>query len=162
VLALRAWARACLWSASEFENIPSAVDPLQAFAIESDLVAEIGQDAVQQILSETFAPFRYQATDGSADDNALFCDICFFAPCFTPGFCSLCREDEGRRLQAPVASPKPKKRPTPQTTIGAIMWCVRERGPQALQEQENIERLGRCDDAAISEIERRLSKWETA
>ena len=33
------------------------------------------------------------------------------------------------------------------------MWCVRERGLQALQEPENIERLSRCDEAAIAEID---------
>lgn len=38
------------------------------------------------------------------------------------------------------------------------MWCVRERGPQALQQPANIERLRRCDDAAIAEIDARIAK----
>jgi hypothetical protein len=51
-----------------------------------------------------------------------------------------------------------RPRPTPRSTIEAIMFCVRERGPKALHEPANIERLRRCDDAAIAEIDTRLSK----
>jgi hypothetical protein len=61
---------------------------------------------------------------------------------------------------APTVAPKPGKRPTPRTTIEAIMWCIRERGPQALHEPANIERLSRCDESAISEIDRRIAKLE--
>jgi hypothetical protein len=57
---------------------------------------------------------------------------------------------------------KSEKRPTPRTTIEAIIWSVRERGPQALHDPANIERLSRCDEAAISEIDRRISKLEAA
>jgi hypothetical protein len=49
---------------------------------------------------------------------------------------------------------------TPQTTIEAIAWCVRERGPRALHEPANLERLSRCDDAAIGEIDARIKKLE--
>jgi hypothetical protein len=48
--------------------------------------------------------------------------------------------------------------PTPQSTIEAIMWCVRERGLAALDESANVERLSRCDEAARAEIERRCAK----
>jgi hypothetical protein len=48
----------------------------------------------------------------------------------------------------------PCNRPTPQATIEAIMHCVRERGLAAL----NLERLSRCDAAAIAQIDRRLTK----
>jgi hypothetical protein len=58
VLELRAWARAYLRSIGEFDGIPEAVDPLQAFAVASGLVDEIGQDAVQKILADVFALFR--------------------------------------------------------------------------------------------------------
>jgi hypothetical protein len=124
-LSLRAWARAYLLAAGEIKNIPDTVDPLQTFAVESGLVAEIGQDAVQKILANALLP--YWCGPPSAD-AALFCDICFCAPCFTPVFCNLCHEDEARRRQAPPARPKPNQRPTPRTTIEAIMYCVRERG----------------------------------
>jgi len=35
--------------------------------------------------------------------------------------------------------------PTPQATIEAIMYCVRERGLGSLKEPASIERLSRCD-----------------
>jgi hypothetical protein len=50
------------------------------------------------------------------------------------------------------------ERRTPQTTVEAICYCIRERGLQALHEPSNIERLSRCDDAAITEIDARISK----
>jgi hypothetical protein len=46
---------------------------------------------------------------------------------------------------------------TPQTTIEAIMYCVRERGLPALKEPANIERLTRCDRAARVEINERIA-----
>jgi hypothetical protein len=152
-LALRAWARAYLWDAGEIKSVPEAVDPLQTFAVESGLVAEIGQDAVQKILADAFMPYRSEAP--SADDTALFCDICCCAPSFTAGFCNLCREDEARR-QALAPAPKSEERPTPRTTIEAIMYCVRERGLTALEEPDNIERLSHCDAAATAQINNRI------
>jgi hypothetical protein len=47
---------------------------------------------------------------------------------------------------------------TPQTTIEAILHCVRERGVAALKEPANIERLTRCDVAAKVQIDRRIKK----
>lgn len=35
-----------------------AVDPLQAWAVNNGLVREIGQDEVQRIMAEAFAPYR--------------------------------------------------------------------------------------------------------
>ncbi len=40
------------------------------------------------------------------------------------------------------------------------MLSVRERGPQALHEPNNIDRLSRCDDNAIAEIDARVTKLE--
>jgi hypothetical protein len=113
-------------------------------------------DAVQQILSDAFAPYRFVAPEHSTDDGAVFCDIYFFAPCLTRGLCNICREDEARRQQAPSPAPKSEKQPTPQTTIEAIMYCVREFGLVALREPENLERLSRCDAAARAEINKRI------
>jgi hypothetical protein len=60
VLELRSWARAYLFAAGEYE-LAAAVDPLQAFAVASGLVAEIGADAVQQIIAEQFQErLRYE------------------------------------------------------------------------------------------------------
>jgi hypothetical protein len=64
------------------------------------------------------------------------------------------------RLQCerPQARSEPRSRLTPRSTVDAIMYCVRERGPQALYERDNIERLSRCDDAAIAEIDAHIRK----
>jgi hypothetical protein len=49
-------------------------------------------------------------------------------------------------------------RPTPQVTVEAIMYCVRERGLDALKEPANLERLSRCDAAALIQIDQRITK----
>jgi hypothetical protein len=51
-----------------------------------------------------------------------------------------------------------RERPTPQTTIEAIMYCVRERGVGALKEPANLERLPRCDAEALAQIDQRITK----
>ena len=64
------------------------------------------------------------------------CDVCGSEPCLTPGFCQTCRAADARvRQQRPTEN---ASRPTPRTTIEAIVFCVRERGPQALHEQEPL------------------------
>src|SRR5262249_51349046 len=52
----------------------------------------------------------------------------------------------------------PRRRPTPQVTIEAILCEVREGGFEALKKPANIERLSWCDEAAKAEIERRIAK----
>jgi hypothetical protein len=49
-----------------------------------------------------------------------------------------------------------RNRPTPRTTIEAIMYCVREYGIIALKERANLERLSNCDTAAKAEINKRI------
>jgi hypothetical protein len=49
-------------------------------------------------------------------------------------------------------------RPTPQTTVEAVMWGVRERGLKALKEPAAQERLRRCDAAAQEQIIQRIEK----
>ncbi len=51
---------------------------------------------------------------------------------------------------------------TSQTTIEAIMHCVRERGAAALIEPANIERLSGCDQAAKDEINNRIARLVAA
>jgi len=51
-----------------------------------------------------------------------------------------------------------RQRPTPQTTIEAIMYCVRERGLAAMKESANQERLSRCDAAARQQINERIER----
>jgi hypothetical protein len=57
VFIARAEARALLWQAGELD-LHQAVDELQAFAVRDALVAEIGQDAVQEIISKGFGVLR--------------------------------------------------------------------------------------------------------
>ena len=49
---------------------------------------------------------------------------------------------------------------TPQTTIEAVMYCVRERGQAALREPANQQRLMTFDGAARAEVNRRIAKLE--
>ena len=57
VFIARAEARAQLYAAGELA-LHEAVDVLQATAVASGLVAELGQDEVQQIISEAFRKVR--------------------------------------------------------------------------------------------------------
>jgi hypothetical protein len=52
----------------------------------------------------------------------------------------------------------PRRRPTPQTTVEAIVYSVRERGVAALDEPMNVEQLSRCDEAAMAQINQRIAK----
>jgi hypothetical protein len=84
------------------------------------------------------------------------CEICRDPPWRHDGaWCAACREAEERR-QRDAAKPRPRP-PTPRTTIEAIMYCVRQRGPIALKDAANLERLSRCDDAARAEINDRVA-----
>ncbi len=51
---------------------------------------------------------------------------------------------------------------TPQTTIEAVMYCVRERGLAALREPANQQRLMTLDGTARAEVNRRIAKLEEA
>jgi hypothetical protein len=57
VFTLRCWARARLFAEGEID-LHEAVDQLQANAVRTGLVKQIGQDAVQAIMAETFAAVR--------------------------------------------------------------------------------------------------------
>jgi hypothetical protein len=50
--------------------------------------------------------------------------------------------------------------PTPQVTVEAIMFAVRERGLDALKEPATRERLLRCDANARAQITRRIEKMK--
>ena len=49
-------------------------------------------------------------------------------------------------------------RSTPQVTIEAILYAIRERGLAALKEPATVERLSRCDAAAEAEIRTRIAR----
>jgi hypothetical protein len=53
-----------------------------------------------------------------------------------------------------------RERGTPQATIEAVMYCVRERGLAALREPANRQRLMTFDDVARAEVNWRIAKLE--
>jgi len=65
-------------------------------------------------------------------------------------------------VKAAPAAPVSLARLTPQTTIEAIMYCVRERGLGALKEPINQERLSRCDATARQQINERVDRLKKA
>jgi hypothetical protein len=60
VFIARAEARALLWQADQID-LHAAVDELQAAAERDELIAEIGQDAVQEIIAGAFGKMREDA-----------------------------------------------------------------------------------------------------
>jgi hypothetical protein len=72
-------------------------------------------------------------------------------------FQSACRV-AGQNHQPRQRPPMPVPRPTAQSTIEAVLHCVRERGLAALKEPANVERLRRCDAAAKRQINDRIAK----
>jgi hypothetical protein len=65
----------------------------------------------------------------------------------------------------PLRKGNTRRYATPQSTIEAILCCVRVRGAAALKELANIERLSRRDEAAREQINQRIEallKKETA
>jgi hypothetical protein len=114
------------------------------------------------------------------------CRICGGDPCGNPGFCATGRRADAKfaadrkagrhrqsaeilRVRRLLADDNislepmwaelndPRNHPTPQMTIEAIMYCVRQRGLAALKEPANLERLARCDKAALAQIDRRIA-----
>jgi hypothetical protein len=84
----------------------------------------------------------------------MTCDTCGTEPCTNPSFCRTCRRaDSKHRRQAVVIA----LRPTPQVTVEAVLFAVRERGVKALTEPDTLRRLGGCDEAARAEINRRVA-----
>jgi hypothetical protein len=51
---------------------------------------------------------------------------------------------------------------TPQSTIEGIMYCVFERGLDALKEPANVDRLSQCDRAAKAQINQRIARLRRA
>jgi hypothetical protein len=115
------------------------------------------------------------------------CRSCGVAPCVNPSFCTASRRADAhlagerkagrqresaevlraRRLLADADNVSLDRawheindrcnHATPQSTVEAIMLCMRERGLAALKEPANVERLSRCDAAAKAQIEKRIA-----
>lgn len=82
VLIARVEAKATLWVAGEI-SLHDAVDELWHEAMRDGLVAELGPDEVQWILSDAFAPERDDLPwdDDVSDENINFEDSTFAAAC---------------------------------------------------------------------------------
>jgi hypothetical protein len=94
---------------------------------------------------------------GRTDWNALVplwwvgsmpCRHCGMAPC----------DDPIPSAARPSPMLKPKPQPTPQSTIEAVVYSVRQHGLSALKSAHNRERLSRCDTRAKAEINQRIAK----
>jgi hypothetical protein len=51
-----------------------------------------------------------------------------------------------------------RNRSTPESTVDALVYCVRQRGLAALEEPENVGRLRRCDAGAKAQFNSRIAK----
>jgi hypothetical protein len=83
------------------------------------------------------------------------CPTCGGLPRINPNFCEECRRAERQR---PRPTPRIEAKPTPQCTIEAILYCVRERGASALKEPANVARLRTCDPPARTQINHRMAR----
>jgi hypothetical protein len=111
----RAEARAVLWAQGLIETISAAVDVLQHDAQRDGLVKRIGQDAVQQILADAFAPYREQKNN---DDDAQ------------PAIEHRANESLGAlwgRLN------HPRRWPIAQSTIKAFCYVVKHNNPEQVR-----------------------------
>jgi hypothetical protein len=142
--------------------------------------ARVGSDWSSIIALHTAAVMssRIHHDPDCADMPMTACPICGAWPCINPSFCDRCRKADAKlraeKRNRPELIPQDwdhmsldalwhavnyeRHRPTPQTTIEAIMYCVRERGLTVLKEPANIERLIRCNQAAKEQIDRRIAK----
>jgi hypothetical protein len=161
----RCEARAVLYAAREFD-LHEAVDVLQAHALASGLVDEIGQDAVQAIISEPFGRVRNDLPgprksqgrpdfefESSRTGAAMSSDEYKGLPA---SVAKLCREADVRRKVIPF-SPH-QRRPTPQSSVEALMLVLRERGVQALKEPKVKLWLRELNDDQIVEVGNRLQR----
>jgi hypothetical protein len=52
----------------------------------------------------------------------------------------------------------PRRFSSPESTVDAIVFAVKQRGTAALKEPATAERLSLCDQAAKQEVDRRVAK----
>jgi hypothetical protein len=158
----RAGARAYLWSIGQYE-LHEAVDELQFDAKLSGLIKCIGQDAVQQIMAAAFEPFwDRQAEESILPDGVTEADIAAaerWEKQYPPRPTTVNLPEKWDEL--PLGTlwnqlNNPQRYLTPQSTIEAVIYSVRERGFDALKELANMERLTRCDADAKAQINKRI------
>jgi hypothetical protein len=144
----RAEARAILWAVGEID-LHEAADKLLADAERDGLVAAIGQDAVQQILADAFAPYRDDLVEPAAADitpEPEPSDDTFAAACRAPDEKQACKPRDPRldHLRALMADDVSLPHAVAEmqhhrlanraaaSTVEALMFSLRERGVAAL------------------------------
>lgn len=156
VFEVRAAVRAYLITVGE-DDFHQAVDDLQAAAERTGLISRYGQDLVQGILADAFAPFR-DALVALDDAAAIETDA---PPSATPR-CPIEMTAPPRPARPPGPVPASllrkveragRRRPTPAATIDAVIYCVQARGLAALDEPNNLVRLSEFDDAAFARLD---------
>jgi hypothetical protein len=124
------------------ETVAPSLDPGLVFlerAAARLVLVEAGEMDIETAIIELIEPFEQLI-------GPLLCD------------CSRDIVARWERDYPPVGNERPPStQPTPQTTIEAILFCVRERGVQALKEAANIERLSCCDEAAKAQLNARIA-----
>ena len=178
VLTLRAWARARLWQAGDLD-LHGAVDMLQAAAVRDGLVANVGQDRVQEIMAAAFAAVRdnlFKFEDIEA--KPTFAEDASSAPGWRDAAVDYHKDsgvrvsvtsytaDELTRLRELMADNvmlerawHEIKRPTDRaaaSTVEALMLALRERGAAALAEPECQKRLANISTAQMRDVLARL------
>jgi hypothetical protein len=162
----RCASRAKLWHTGQID-LHSAVDELQHSAEASGLIDAIGQDAVQGLMVEAFAPLRDDLP--RAEKKKPPADDEYDGQSST--FAKLCREaDEKQRRKLPdprlerlrrlMADDHPPDRAAA-STVEALMFSLRD-GIHALTAPATLERLSKLDERQLSEVAERVQNFRQA
>jgi hypothetical protein len=133
-LIARAEARAILWREGKID-LHTAVDELWASA--SDLIAELGADKVQQLLTNAFAPVRDDLVSDRNDvdsDQKRGDDFDDDYEGLTSTFAKACREaDQRARARQAQQRARPKEPHAAESTLKAAEYLVQQRDPKRLR-----------------------------
>jgi hypothetical protein len=100
--------------------------------------------------------FLFEAGERSLDD-AFTTLVDAVEAVIGPCTCSLIPDTPPPRAPAP-----PKPRPTPQASIDAVKYSIRQRGVKAVQEPANRQRIATFDAAAREQINQFIARLENA
>ncbi len=157
VLRLRAWARAHLYAEGELDLL-DAVDALQSAAEHYGLVAELGQDAIQQIIADAFRPVHEALGDFDAvpDESPDFDQYEGLTGTFRAACVEADRAIAERKRNAP--EPAPMSPHAAASTVDALAYSLRTHGTAALRDPDNQRRLAELSVAQIEALIVRLAR----
>jgi hypothetical protein len=177
VFRLRCASRAKLWHTGQID-LHSAADELQHSAEASGLIDAIGQEAVQGLMVEAFAPLRDALPRAEKKKPPAKDEY----DGLSSTFAKLCREaDEKQRRKLPDPRLERLRRlmdddmsieracdeinhPTDRaaaSTIEALMFSLRD-GIHALTTPATLERLSKLDERHLSEVAERVQNFRQA